>query len=205
VKALPRFLTTQGDKIMAIRHVNLAIRRDELTLLKTTVAQWEVPLLYLVHGEEMVQVLPGEPWADVDPPEVLDEYRRLEAKYKMPAGEDGSPGQRAVGAVYGSFGASPQLRQAIEAATFERATDLLGLKSLQAASTAADEAAAKARARLQAATEASENADADADEGDEGEETPAQKAAREKREKAAAAKAAKAASAAGSTPGRSLL
>jgi hypothetical protein len=149
---------------MAIKHVNLSIRRDELTVLKTTVAEWEVPLLFLVHGEEMVQVLPGEPWANVDPPDVLDEYRRLEAKYRMPANEDGSPGQRAVGLVYGSFGASPQLRQAIQAATFERKTDLLGLADLEAAAKVADEAAAKARQRLTDAQAASDEAAEDEDE-----------------------------------------
>jgi hypothetical protein len=149
---------------MAIKHVNLSIRRDELTVLKTTVAEWEVPLLFLVHGEEMVQVLPGEPWANVDPPDVLDEYRRLEAKYRMPANEDGSPGQRAVGLVYGSFGASPQLRQAIQAATFERKTDLLGLADLEAAAKVADEAAAKARQRLTDAQAASAKTDEDEDE-----------------------------------------
>lgn len=142
---------------MAIRFVNLAIRRDELTLTHTSVAEWEVPLLYLVHGEEMVSVLPGEPWADRDPPEVTDEYRRLEAKYKTPPEDDGRPGQRAVGLVYGAFGASPQLRQAIEAATFERPADLLGIADIEKAATEAETHATKLRVkadRVKAASEA---------------------------------------------------
>lgn len=141
---------------MAIRHVNLAIRRDELTVLKTSVAEWEVPLLYLVHGEEMVQVLEGSPWADCDPPEVQDEYRRLEAKYKTPPEEDGRPGQRAVGLVYGAFGASPQLRQAIEAATFERPADLLGIADIEKAADDAEDHAAKLRNKANRVKAASE-------------------------------------------------
>lgn len=178
---------------MAIRYVNLAIRRDELTVLKVSVAEWEVPLLYLVHGEEMVTVEAGTPWADRGPPEVQDEYRRLENKYKTPAGDDGSPGQRAVGLVYGSFGASPQLRQAIEAATFERTTDLLGIEDLRKSAAAASIAAASANAALAAAEAASGVTVSEPEDEDEVQETPAQIAAREKRERAAAAKAAKAA------------
>lgn len=191
---------------MAIRHKNLSIRRDELTVLKVSVAEWEVPLLQLVHGEEMVTIEPGEPWSDVEPPSVQDEYQRLFAKYKTPAEENGAPGQRAVTLVYGAFGASPLLKQAIQAATFTRTTDLLGLDVLRANAAAATEAANKANAALASAEAASTDAE-DEDEDDEGEETPAEKAAREKREKAAAAKAAKAAAAKGGTtaPSTSLL
>lgn len=165
---------------MAIRHKNLAIRRDELTVLKVSVAEWEVPLLQLVHGEEMVTVEPGEPWADRDPPDVSDEYQRLYAKYKTPAEESGAPGQRAVVLVYGAFGASPLLRQAIQAATFERKTDLLGL---EAASKAADEVAVKAREKLALAQAASAD-DEDEDEEDEPE-VPAVKVKAPKKAKAA--------------------
>jgi hypothetical protein len=135
---------------MAIRHVNVSIRRDELTTLRISVAEWEVPLLHLVHGEGAVQELEGEPWADVDAPNVQDEYRRLQNKYKAPVNDDGSPGQQPVVSVYGSFGASPLLRQAIENATFDRPADLLGLNKDQLTA-AADEAEAKAKAARAAA------------------------------------------------------
>lgn len=136
---------------MAIKHVNVSIKRDELTTLKVTVAEWEVPLLHLVHGEGAVQELPGEPWADVDPPEVRDEYRRLESKYKTPAEDDGRPGQRAVSLVYGPFGASPLLAQAIQVATFDRPQDLLGVAALNKAADDAEAAAKAARARADGA------------------------------------------------------
>lgn len=172
---------------MAIRFKNLAIRRDELTVLKTSVAEWEVPLLKLVHGDEMVTEEAGEPWADREAPEVSDEYRRLEAKYRMPPHDDGRPGDKAVVAVYGAFGASPALRQAIEAATFERTTDLLGLAALEKTAADAEATAAKARSKVESAKAA---AAADAEDEDEDSETPAQKKARLKAEKEAKAKAA---------------
>lgn len=186
---------------MAIKHQNVSIRRDELTTLRVTVAAWEVPLLHLVHREGAVQDLPGEPWADVDPPNVVDEYQRLANKYRSPPDDDGRPGQSPVAAVYGPFGASPLLKQAIEAAVIPRPTDLLGLDILKAA-------AAKAAADSKAANDALANAEAASgvvvddldDEGeDEPAETPAQKRARLKAEKAAAAAAAAA------TPASSLL
>lgn len=172
----------------AIRFKNLAIRRDELTVLKTTVAEWEVPLLKLVHGDEMVTEEAGEPWADRDPPEVSDEYRRLEAKYRMPPHDDGRPGERAVTAVYGAFGASPALRQAIEAATFERTTDLLGLAALEKTASDAEAVAAAARSKVNSAKAAVVENDDDGDS-----ETAMQKKARIKAEKEAKAKAAAAA------------
>jgi hypothetical protein len=188
---------------MAIRYVNLAIRRDELTLLKTSVAEWEVPLLRLVHGEEMVTVEPGSPWADRDVPEVSDEYRRLEAKYRMPPHDDGRPGEKAVVAVYGQFGASPALRQAIEAATFDRPADLLGIEALEKTAADAEAVAKKAREKAEGAkAAAAAAADADSDEDDEDEETPAQRKARLKAEKAAKAAATQKPAA---TPGTSLL
>jgi hypothetical protein len=191
-----------GETIMAIKFKNLSIRRDELTVLKVAVAEWEVPLLQLVNGEEMVTIEPGEPWSDNEPPSVQDEYQRLFAKYRTPAEENGAPGQRAVTLVYGAFGASPLLKQAIQAATFTRTTDLLGLDVLRANAAAATAASNKANADLANAEAA--NAETE-DEDDEGEETPAERAKREKREKAAAAKSAKAAADAGSTTGKSLL
>lgn len=143
---------------MAIRHKNLSVRRDELTLLKVTVAEWEVPLLHLVHGEGMVQELEGEPWADVDAPNVQDEYQRLANKYKSPPDDDGRPGQSPVSAVYGPFGASPLLRQAIEAAVIERPTDLLGIDLLRKNAATAAAAAKSANAALADAEEASKPA-----------------------------------------------
>ena len=141
---------------MAIRHKNLKIRRDELTVLKVQVAEWEVPLLHLVHGEGMVEEDAGEPWADVEAPEVTDEYQRLYAKYKTPPEESGAPGQRAVTLVYGPFNASPLLRQAIEAATFETPADLLGVDDIEKAAQAAEVAAANARAKADRVKAASE-------------------------------------------------
>lgn len=133
---------------MAIRHVNVSVRRDELTVLKTSVAAWEVPILHLVHNEGAVSELPGEPWADVDPPKVEEEYQRLANKYRPLRNEDGSPSQLPVAVVYGPFGSSPQLRQAIQEATFERPADLLGLSpdQLEARAVEAEEAAKAARA-----------------------------------------------------------
>ena len=143
---------------MAIRHKNLKVRRDELTVLKVTVAEWEVPLLHLVHGDGMVEEVEGEPWADVDPPNLQDEWQRLYNKYKTPPEENGAPGQRAVVMVYGPFGASPLLRQAIEAATFERPADLLGIADIEKAASDAEENAVKLRTKANRVKAASEEA-----------------------------------------------
>ncbi len=111
---------------MAIQHVNVAIKRDEYTTLRVQVAKWEVPILHLVHKEGAVSELEGTPYADVDPPSVQDEYRRLQAKYRPIVNDDGSPGQHPVVMVYGSFGGSPLLAQAIQEATIEKPADLMG-------------------------------------------------------------------------------
>jgi hypothetical protein len=112
---------------IAVKHVNIAIRRDELTVLHTTVAEWEVPLLHLVHNEGAVSVREGSPVTLLEQlPTVEDEYARLANRYKLQINEDGSRGQPIVSMVYGPFGASPLLRQAMQAAVVEAPPDLLG-------------------------------------------------------------------------------
>lgn len=86
-----------------LRHVTVDIRRNETMHLRQSYAQWEIPILKAVHGDDAVTEV-GEKLVDRPPPEPQDEFVRLNDRYKRSRNEDGSLGTPFVHQVYGELG-----------------------------------------------------------------------------------------------------
>lgn len=102
---------------MSIKGQRIAVRRSELHTQEDTVALWEVPVIEAVHDEGSVKVLAEVIMADRNLPDAVEEYQRLEARYKRARNDDGSFGDMVVANVYGKHGAGIQaLKRAIQGA-----------------------------------------------------------------------------------------
>lgn len=104
-----------------LKFQTLAIRISERHTQQVTVAEWEVPLLEIVHSDVSVV---SESLVKRDPPAAEDEYVRLQNRYKSSVNEDGSKGLPYIATVYGQFGIGTKaLGRAIEAATVDAPED----------------------------------------------------------------------------------
>lgn len=152
-----------------MRYVMVKLTRSEAAERVSEFRPWEVPILRLIHGNELVSVVGEVDYPKVPYPDAHDEYARLETRYRGAEGSDASYCRQ----VYG-IGAV-QLGQAIKAAEVEAASrdaiafvptqgiDLSSKGYLKAEADAiARDREAVRQERAQAAREAAEKAEADA-------------------------------------------
>jgi hypothetical protein len=113
---------------MSIKALELRIVRNELVVIVEWVPAWELPILEAMH--QSVSLIGQSTFDDREPPDVQEEYKRLETRYGRTTNEDGSRGLPFVAAVYGQFNVGySRLADAIKAAIVETppadASDLL--------------------------------------------------------------------------------
>jgi hypothetical protein len=104
---------------MSVKGQVIEIRRSELHTASETMPLWEIPLIEAIH-EHGIKVIKEVVIAGREPPNPMEEFQRLENRYKRARNEDGSFGLPVVAAVYGQHAAGLQaLSRAIEAAKVE--------------------------------------------------------------------------------------
>lgn len=113
---------------MSIKALEVRIVRNELVAIVEWVPAWELPILEAMH--QSATVLSQSTFDDRQPPDVQEEYKRLETRYGRTTNEDSSRGLPFVAAVFGQFNVGyGRLGDAIKAATVETppadASDLL--------------------------------------------------------------------------------
>ena|SRR6266853_552696 len=113
---------------MSIKALELRIVRNELATFVEWFPAWELPILEAMH--QSVTVIGQSIFDDRNPPDVQEEYNRLQTRYGRTTNEDGSRGLPYVAAVYGQFNVGySRLGDAIKAATVDTppadASDLL--------------------------------------------------------------------------------
>lgn len=114
---------------MAIKYVQVKIRRNELHTLEDSYPTWELPILEAMHGSGVT--VTKEFAVTRDTPTAEEEYQRLDNRYRRMENEDGSKGMPYVAAVYGQHALGiNRLREAIEAAIAD--DDEVGLDLLKA-------------------------------------------------------------------------
>lgn len=84
-----------------IRYKTVRMTRDILMQVERSVAQWEVPILDLVHGGQITVLDDKDQIVDRPMPNVQNEWERLEAVYRNHRTEGGAPGAPVVAKVYG--------------------------------------------------------------------------------------------------------
>lgn len=77
--------------------VKVKVRRSEHESTNVEIPVWELPVLQVVHTEELVEVLEEDLVVDRQYPDPQSEYARLEARYKKDVETDTTY----VAAVYG--------------------------------------------------------------------------------------------------------
>jgi len=97
-----------------IRHIRVEVRKDEHTTLPISVAEWELPILEVVHGPDNVKQI-GDKLVDRQPSEVRDEFDRLTNRYGRSENEDGAKGPPFTHIVFGQMG-HQKLAEAIQRA-----------------------------------------------------------------------------------------
>jgi hypothetical protein len=81
-----------------ILYKTVRMTRDMLMQIQRV---WEVPVLDLVHGGQIVVVEGGDKIVDRSLPSAQVEYERMEAVYRNHRSEGGAPGAPVVATVYG--------------------------------------------------------------------------------------------------------
>lgn len=111
---------------MAIQFITVKIRKNELSTLEESFAEWEVPLVEALF-EQCERV--GKFTVDREAPSAQEEFQRLESRYSRPAGLDGTPGMPLVISIYGAHQPGlMNLQRAIQAAVVKSTgfDDLVG-------------------------------------------------------------------------------
>jgi hypothetical protein len=95
-----------------MRHIRVILRRDSNTIHNRTLAEWEIPMLEYLFGEEgQVEVTEDYVQAAGDYPDPKEEFERLKTAY----GGDRKSGVPHVQTVFGTGHAGVKtLRKAIE-------------------------------------------------------------------------------------------
>lgn len=71
-----------------MRYVMVKLTRSEAAERISEFRPWEVPILQLIHGDELVTVVGEVDYDKIAYPDAQAEYERLETKYKGPEGSD---------------------------------------------------------------------------------------------------------------------
>jgi hypothetical protein len=101
---------------MKAKFHTVKIRRSELSVIQTTVPQWELPILEAVHGRGNIEPVKVET-TEVKLPEAEIEFERLTARYGNSRNKDGSIGEPHAENVFGMHQSGIlNLQRAIEAA-----------------------------------------------------------------------------------------
>lgn len=116
-----------------LKYVDIRLRTSELTTFLTSVPEWELPIIELVHGRSAIErvgehLRPAQKrrfrngeWHVTDAaPNGATEFERLSKRYGFSQTEDGGKGPANAVIQYGQFGVGEQnLQRAIDAATVE--------------------------------------------------------------------------------------
>lgn len=114
-----------------LKYVEVDIRRSEMSTVRKQVAEWEVPILDVMHGQNGPIAVVREIPVDRPAPTGQEEMERLRSTYGVTRDENGMRGITYVESVYGQHRPGVQtLERAIQAAQMDMpqtyADDLLG-------------------------------------------------------------------------------
>lgn len=73
-----------------MRYVMVKVTRSEAAERVSEFRPWEVPILQLIHGDELVHVVGEVDYDKIPYPDAQAEYERMETKYRAPEGSDAS-------------------------------------------------------------------------------------------------------------------